>query len=192
MNFFYLDADPQTNATYHVNDHVGKMAMEACQMLSTAHRLLDGKLSLALAPTGRLKKVWLLDGEGCVFKHIEKDEWGVVYDTGLYGVSHANHPWTVWAIESSTNYSLMWVHAHALYKEYTFRYSRKHKGGKTLNKLIHLPKNITNFGITKMPLCMPETYFRSDTIQSYRECYKHEKSHLHKWTGRDVPHWIAA
>ena len=76
MNFFYLDADPQTNATYHVNDHVGKMAMEACQMLSTAHRLLDGKLSLALAPTGRLKKVWLLDGEGCVFKHIEKDEWG--------------------------------------------------------------------------------------------------------------------
>lgn len=37
MNIFVLDLNPRTAATYHCDIHVGKMAMEASQLLSVAH-----------------------------------------------------------------------------------------------------------------------------------------------------------
>lgn len=42
MNIFYLDSDPRLCAKYHCDKHVVKMIIEYAQMLSTAHRVLDG------------------------------------------------------------------------------------------------------------------------------------------------------
>lgn len=42
MNIFYLDQDPDLAARYQCNKHVCKMIIETAQMLSTAHRMLDG------------------------------------------------------------------------------------------------------------------------------------------------------
>jgi len=42
MNIFYLDKDPVVAAQMHCNKHVVKMILESAQMLSTAHRVLDG------------------------------------------------------------------------------------------------------------------------------------------------------
>ena len=42
MNIFYLDRDPEIAAQMHCNKHVVKMILESAQMLSTAHRVLDG------------------------------------------------------------------------------------------------------------------------------------------------------
>ena len=42
MNIFYLDEDVQKCAEYHVDRHVVKMILEYAQLLSTAHRVLDG------------------------------------------------------------------------------------------------------------------------------------------------------
>ena len=42
MNIFYLDKDPKTCAQYHCDKHVVKMILEYAQLLSTAHRVLDG------------------------------------------------------------------------------------------------------------------------------------------------------
>jgi len=42
MNIFYLDKDPEIAAQMHCNKHVVKMILESAQMLSTAHRVLDG------------------------------------------------------------------------------------------------------------------------------------------------------
>lgn len=39
MNLFYLDADPTINAQYHVDRHVGKMILEAAQLLCTTFHL---------------------------------------------------------------------------------------------------------------------------------------------------------
>ena len=36
MNLFVLDLDVETNVRYHVDDHVNKIALECCQVLSTA------------------------------------------------------------------------------------------------------------------------------------------------------------
>ena len=44
MNIFYLDKDPAVSASMHLDRHVVKMCTEYAQLLSTAHRLLDGEL----------------------------------------------------------------------------------------------------------------------------------------------------
>ena len=44
MNFFYLDEDPFKSIEYHCDKHIIKMPTEYKQMLSTAHRVLDGEL----------------------------------------------------------------------------------------------------------------------------------------------------
>ena len=51
MNIFYLDRDPKIAAQMMCDKHVVKMILESAQILSTAHRVLDGddyadKLSL--------------------------------------------------------------------------------------------------------------------------------------------------
>ena len=42
MNIFFLDLDPQKAAQAHCDAHVVKMILESAQLLSTAHRVLDG------------------------------------------------------------------------------------------------------------------------------------------------------
>ena len=42
MNIFYLDSDPTIAAQMMCDKHVVKMILESAQMLSTAHRVLDG------------------------------------------------------------------------------------------------------------------------------------------------------
>ena len=42
MNIFYLSKDPKQCAEMHCDKHTVKMILEYAQMLSTAHRVLDG------------------------------------------------------------------------------------------------------------------------------------------------------
>jgi hypothetical protein len=42
MNIFYLDPSPQKAAQAHCDKHVVKQVLETAQLLSTAHRILDG------------------------------------------------------------------------------------------------------------------------------------------------------
>ena len=42
MNIFYLDKNPVVAAQMQCDKHVVKMILESAQMLSTAHRVLDG------------------------------------------------------------------------------------------------------------------------------------------------------
>ena len=42
MNIFYLDKNPQSAAAMHCDKHCVKMILEYAQILSTAHRVLDG------------------------------------------------------------------------------------------------------------------------------------------------------
>lgn len=42
MNIFYLDTNPRKSARMQCDKHCVKMILESAQMLSTAHRVLDG------------------------------------------------------------------------------------------------------------------------------------------------------
>ena len=81
MNIFYLSHNTQECAEMHVDKHVVKMILEYSQLLSTAHRVLDG-VEYIDNSSGRKIKRWKLN-------------WSAFEDT-LYKATHINHPSAVW------------------------------------------------------------------------------------------------
>ena len=63
MNIFYLHEDPIQNAKWHIDKHIVKMPIEYAQLMSTAHRLLDGEMYLGKTAIGRNIKRWRLYDE---------------------------------------------------------------------------------------------------------------------------------
>ena len=47
MNIFHLDNDPVKAAQMMCDKHVVKMIVEYAQLMSTAHRVLDGRSDMA-------------------------------------------------------------------------------------------------------------------------------------------------
>jgi len=177
MNIFYLDPDPMQAAIYMVDRHVVKMILESAQLLSTAHRILDGEESIELSEKGRKTKRYRL------------------YDARepiLYSATHANHPSAIWARASVENYNWLVDHFFALMSEYTYRYDKQHKCFGELSYMLQSPpKNLKEYEMTLIPSAMAEEYIiSSDPVQNYRNYYARGKTHLHKWTKRDKPNWI--
>ena len=57
MNIFYLDSSPSKSAKLHCDKHVVKMIVEYAQLLSTAHRVHDGKIYIDTS-SSRKNKRW--------------------------------------------------------------------------------------------------------------------------------------
>ena len=81
MNIFYLDPDPRTCAEMHCDKHVVKMIIEYAQLMSTAHRVIDGTEYTDMTANGRRIKRWRLDDDR---------------ESILYKASHINHPSAIW------------------------------------------------------------------------------------------------
>lgn len=164
-------------AIWMVDRHVVKMILESAQLLSTAHRILDGEETNELSATGRkVKRYKLYDSREYV----------------LYSATHANHPSAVWARTSVENYNWLVDHMFALMSEYTHRYNKQHKCYGDLSYMLQSPpKNLENYDMTIMPSAMADEYIISDDpIVNYRNYYSKGKTHLHKWTNRDKPDWM--
>ena len=177
MNIFYLHEDPRQCAEWMVDKHVVKMILETAQLLSTAHRLLDGTESIDTS-SGRKKRVYTLPDDR---------------DAVLYSATHANHPSAVWARQSVENYNWLVDHLFALSDEYTYRYGKTHL---TITKLgvpiASPPLNLKEWDMTPMPSCMDEQYkIGEDPIANYRNYYKYGKASMHSWKKRETPEWIA-
>ena len=181
MNIFILDNDPVKAAQQQCDKHVPKMIVESAQMLSTAHRMLDGTLERRASKSGkRMVHYFKLEDER--------------RENLLYKAVHFNHPCTIWTRESSSNYRWHYEHFIALCREYTYRYGKTHKTESVLGlELGLLPKNITMGDYTPFKLAMksnPECMFE-DPIKSYRAFYQTKQHRFNMiWTKRDVPGWF--
>ena len=51
MNVFYLHHLPPIAASYHCDKHVGKMLIESCQLLATAHHEFGNGDKVSYRPT---------------------------------------------------------------------------------------------------------------------------------------------
>jgi hypothetical protein len=179
MNIFVLAQDPKLCAQMHCDKHVVKMILETAQLLSTAHRVLDGE-EMIVKTTGlnkRIKKEW----------HLSDDR-----DTALYKATHINHPSAVWARENSTNYSWLYSLFIELNNEYTYRYGKIHKCMSMREFLRKSPNHIPHTGSkTPYPLTMPDDckLINQPVTESFRNYYKMKKSEFAKWTRRDPPGW---
>jgi len=181
MNIFYLSHDTNECAAWHADRHVVKMILEYSQLLSTAHRLLDGVPVLG----GQL-----VIGEKSVQSKL-KMRWALPHpqENLLYKETHANHPSAVWARKTDNNYKWLLDLLKKLHDEYTYRYGKIHKSKRLLSQLRFTPKNIPAGEFEPPPQAMPDKYKCEDAIIAYRKYYVEGKSHLAKWKNRQSPPW---
>jgi hypothetical protein len=187
LNIFYLDPDPEKCAQMHNNKHTIKMIIEYCQLMSTAHRVLDGEEYID-ASSGRRIKRWRLDDER---------------ESQLMKASHINHPSAIWCRENQANYMWlyrMWLH---LLEEYTFRYGKIHACAR-LKEALRFPPNKIAIGdfFAPTPAMPPEVKVladnaqpgrKYDSLKSYHNYYNVSKRAFATWQGkvnsRSTPSW---
>lgn len=190
MNIFFLDFDVTKCAQMHNDKHCVKMILEYSQLLSTAHRVLDGeevegkKMVAGSFPVRWRKfKQWKLNDER---------------DAIFYSATHINHPSAIWSRQSDANYRWLYNLLVELCKEYTYRYGRVHKCefSGLVNALKKIPNNISTGMFTEPTPAMPkEIIINNDSIASYRNYYNKSKQHLANWNGkvnsRSIPEWFS-
>ena len=197
MNIFYLDREPKTCAQMHVDKHVVKMILEYCQLLSTAHRVIDGTETTekkyvqgSLPARYRNVKRWIIPDK---YTHGK-----VKLNDVLYSATHVNHPSAVWCRQSLLNYK--WLHKLLveLCSEYTYRYGKVHKCQEIglVEYLSTPPFNIPHTPFTGPTPAMPDACkVPGDSLQSYRNYYYMEKQRMWSWQGkinsRNRPQWLS-
>ena len=181
MNRFKIESTPEECARSLCDSHVVKMVLEEGQMLSTVHRVVDGKEITGKTKSGRNQKQWVLPDRR---------------EKSLYKACHVNHPCTVWARETVGNYKWAFRFFDAVAKEYTWRYERDHKTHDKLNWLLRSPPcNINrSLELTPFPLAMgaaPYCIDEENPIQSYRDYYWSKRDNFDMvWTKREKPSWF--
>ena len=180
MNIFFLDTDPKIAAQQHCDKHVVKMIIEYAQLLSTAHRLLDGAQYVQPNQYNRQMKRWKLED---------------YREPILYKASHINHPSAIWTRQCGDNYQWLWKLFKHLCEEYRHRYggeeNKEHKTSLLLAPLSFRPQNIDMYSPwTEPPQAMPDDVkVPGDSITAYRNYYKVHKARFAKWTNRETPNW---
>jgi hypothetical protein len=160
------------------------MIIEYAQLMSTAHRVLDGYEEIekryvqgSLPARWRNVRVW---------RHPES-----YMDKGLMKASHINHPSNIWLRKSKENYTWllkMWLH---LLAEYTHRYGKQHACEKYIDFLYTAPKNIPIAPFAQPTPAMPdECKILGDSLASYHKYYIDKKVSFAKWTKRETPIWF--
>lgn len=111
-----------------------------------------------------------------------------------YKLAHKNHPCTIWARTSITNYNWLCQHGIELCKEYTYRYGKQHASEKYIKVMSELIPPIPDIGFTTPAQAMPDIYKDDDPVDAYRQYYFFDKHRMHSWkgkiAGRNPPKWI--
>jgi len=177
MNIFYLDEDPKECAKMHNDKHVVKMCLEYAQILSTAHRVIDGKYWAGMSPSGRKVKRWILSDD--------------YMNARLYKATHINHPSNVWVRQNIEHYNWLLMLWHELASEYTHRYGKHHKSHVDLAQSLSINPEGLEFGSFKEPPCCmdKDCIISGDSVASYRKYYMGPKKHLGVWSSREKPEW---
>jgi hypothetical protein len=173
MNIFYIHDNPVIAAQAMTDKHVVKMILESAQLLSTAHRYLDGQEYIQLSKSGARLKKW---------NHPDPHT-----DATLYKSTHLNHPSGVWVRQSAENYMWLYKHFIALSEEYYQRYGKRHASELLLSGLLSkAPNNIPNIRRTPMLVAITDTQWHvpNNPLQSYRNYYVGEKLNTPKDTER--------
>jgi hypothetical protein len=179
MNIFYLHNDAYKCAEMHNDKHVVKMILEYAQLLSTAHRYLDGFPTIDRGGrAGRQRTSYILSDSR---------------DSLLYRATHINHPSAIWVRKSKENYIWLSNMLIALCEEYTYRYEKTHKVQRDelcFVLLGNIPKNIGNEGWSEPTPAMPDTFkVSANSVRSYINYYVGAKQHLASWKKRTKPEW---
>jgi len=191
MNIFVLSQKQKLCARYYHDKHVNKMILESAQMLIAAIRYSRGEPGLLLRNIqGENQLVpypWVLHelGEDC-----NKPR------TYITSKGQMNHPSTIWARESMSNFR--WLHClmKELNNEMHYRYDwpkeKNHAAFIEIRRLLvpGYEPLLEQRKITPFAQAMPDQYKNRNPIQAYRTYYVAEKVEAATWTKRQPPKWI--
>ncbi len=182
MNIFILDKNPAKAAEYHCNKHVCKMILEAGQMLCTAHWMSW------LEHFGKSRKDFRLmrDVKQFLRDNVPKEK------QPPWGITHVNHPCTIWTRQSLENYNWHLELMACLLWEYNRRYKKVHKSVEVQQWLLHnTPLKFPDKGQTPFPICMKDEYkVDNDPVNCYRNYYIKDKVRFAKWEPHTTtPKW---
>jgi len=164
----------------HVDKHVCKMVIEYAQLMSTAHRVLDGEMYIGKTVNNRNIKRWRLPDER---------------ETRLMKPTMMNHPSAIWLRQSDSNYRWLYSMWCELQKEFTYRYGKVHATARLIPDLKNVPFNCPVGPFTGPTPAMPDDCkVPGDSLKSYHNYYIMSKSHLWSWKGkinkREVPFFM--
>lgn len=143
------------------------------------------------------------DPKSCASMHCDKHVVKMVLETAQllctthwltgssakYKSTHKNHPSAVWTRENIHNYRWLCQLGLELCYEYTNRYSKIHKSQSIIEWCTNNEPKLPDGVFTDPPLAMPDHCKTSDSVESYRNYYIKEKSHLAVWKTKR-PNWF--
>jgi hypothetical protein len=179
MNIFYLHENAKKSAEMHVDSHASKMCIEYAQLMSTAHRVLDGKQVKRLSKNNRLITTY--------------DHPDPQLDHTLYKSCHVNHPSAIWVRQSKKNYRWLYELWTELNTEFMYRYDKDvyHESYRKLKWALFSPPENMPEGVFTEPLqAMPDDVKNDSSITAYRDYYIKYKQHLASWKKRGMPTWM--
>jgi hypothetical protein len=171
MNIFYLSHNPSRCARWHCDKHVVKMILETCQLLYTAHWVLDVTPDLSGAPRRKGSE-----------------------ERGYRSIRGKNHPCAIWARESREHYFWLCNLGLSLCSEYQHRFGagKQHASYEHLVWLTeNAPRALVATGWRAPAQAMPPEYKKTSSIVAYRAYYRGGKAHLLNYSGRHKPHWLS-
>lgn len=163
----------------HVDSHASKMIIEYAQLMSTAHRVLDGKQVKRLSKKNRLLTTY--------------DHPDPQLDHTLYKSCHVNHPSGIWVRQSKKNYRWLYEMWTELNTEFMYRYDKNvpHESYRKLKwALFSPPENMPEGEFTEPLQAMPDDVKNDSSITAYRDYYIKYKQHLASWKKRGMPTWM--
>ena len=164
MNIFYLSSCPQEAAESHNDKHCVKMILESAQMLSTAHRELDG------------------DVPDILYKSTHKNHPSTIWTRS----SKQHYDWLFRLFRQlSAEYTLRFSKSGDWGRDL-----KVHKTWDKLGKILETtPKNIKDNGWVDPPQCMPDHCKDEDVVKAYRNYYIKEKNNFAVWKYSGTPAW---
>jgi hypothetical protein len=164
----------------HVDKHVCKMVIEYAQLLSTAHRVLDGEMYMDKTINNRNIKRWRL---------LDERELRLMKPTMM------NHPSAIWVRQSDKHYLWLYNMWCELLKEFTYRYGKTHATARLIPDLAKVPDKCPVGDFAGPTPAMPDDCkVPGNSLQSYHNYYVMKKEHLWSWKGkinsRKEPQWF--
>lgn len=182
MNLFFLDDDIDLCAEYHIDKHVGKMQLEATQLLSTA--LWCDRL-FGFVPRA------LNSDELAEIKSAARAEPAIDERTFTrYLPCHHNHPSAIWVRSSLEHFYWTINYVNALESERLSRgYKKPHDSCKECNRL-PFPTAMRNTGFVRPTPAMPPELVSGDIVNDYRLFYMLDKAAIPAtWKNTQRPFW---
>jgi hypothetical protein len=180
MNLFYLDEDLDKCAEYHIDRHVGKMQLEAAQLMTTT---LWVDKYLGYIPRK------LTSEELAVINEAKKKEPAIEERSFTrYLPTHINNPSAIWARSSLEHHYWIACYVNALNSEGIYRGYKPHASCVEVNRMPE-PTRLPDVGWSPPTLAMPEQLKSDDHIASYRMFYMLDKGPFASWKVRGKPYW---